>query len=128
MKNHEQQRWKKEMKQFASSNEDVLFTHNATGEYRIANIEEFLQQADNFQETIPSLRLLEGNIKNFKYKNGKYILLTLNSEDEDFLDTDGNKMNLMAFSLNILVFGYTYLFKEESYKKIRLLIRTKFVK
>ena len=128
MKDHEQHRWKEAMKEFASTNDDALFTHNYTGEYRMGNLEEFSGQMDMFQAQIPSLRLLEGNIKHFKYKNGKYVLITLNSEDEDFLDTDGNKLNLLAFSLNFMVSGYSYLFKKKSYKKIESGIRHRFVK
>ena len=128
LKDQQQEMWKDNMKEFAEGNDDALFSHNATGQYRVANIEEFLQQADLFQESIPSLRLLEGNIKHFKYKNNKYVFITLNSEEEDFQKTDGNHMSGIAFALNYCVFGYSYLFKKKSYKKIEEEIKSRFIK
>ena len=52
----------------------------------------------------------------------------MNSEEEDFQKTDGNTLSGIGFALNYCVFGYSYLFKKKSYKKIEEEIKSRFIK
>ena len=117
IKDVEQARWKREMKDFRSythRNEDCLFVHNYTNSYRVATNKEVEEQFKTFGEI--GLELYQANIKKFPYKKKNYVLITINGDKVQ--GTDGDTISKMAFVLNFLVSGFTYLFKEHSWNEI----------
>ena len=119
-----QKRWKEQMKNFRSyfnRNEDILFVHNNSNTYNYTTNNEFLEQLDDWNERGLSLTLLQDNTRKFDYKGKTYKMITINGgykDNEKFDDSDGNTISEMAFALNFLVCGFTYLFKYHSYEEI----------
>lgn len=121
-----QKRWKKEMKWFASAtarNEDLIYIHNHTNQYMCGTNEEFIQELNQWAEMEMNIQVYESNIKHLTWKGNKYIMITFNG---DCLEgTDGDVLNEMAFALNFMVSGFTYLFKYEKYHEIKDEIRAR---
>ena len=118
-------RWKEQMKTFMSyqmRNEDVLFIHNKTNSYQVCENKEFLQQLQHFKNSDLKLDLHKANIRPFDYKKKKFIMLTINGDD--LTGSDGDTISEMAFACNMLVGGFTYLFKYHSYKEIEKEIKS----
>lgn len=118
-------RWKNEMKDFTSyahRNEDFLYIHNHYNKYMVGENKEFLNQLQLFKDAGLNLKLYKKNIKNFTYKNKKYIMITINGEDCE--GTDGDAMSEMAFAFGVIVGGFTYLFKYHSFQEIESEIKS----
>ena len=113
----EKKRWKQEMKQFASHdsrNEDALFNHNHSDLYCVLTNKEFLVQLAEFAAL--EMQLLQCNIRKFAWKGKGYVLITINGGGSD--GTGAESVSKQALALNVLVSGFTYLFKEHSYNAI----------
>jgi len=117
IKDQEKQRWKYAMKNFSSysqRNEEALFVHNATNSYRVCNNREMIDQFKVFGEK--GLEFYQDNIRKFTYKKKDYVMITINGEN--VMGSDGEKHSAMAFALNFMVCGYTYLFKKHSWEEL----------
>lgn len=114
-KNEEEERWKLQMKEFVNNKkEDALFVHNMTYEYYVANNEELETQFEIFGEK--GLELYQANIKHFTFENKKFVMITINGEN--VIGSYGERLSPIAFALNQIVCGYTYIIREHSWKKL----------
>ena len=114
-KSEEEERWKLNMKQFVNNiKEDALFVHNMTNSYCVSTNEELETQFEIFGEK--GLELYQDNIKKFTFKNKKFVMITINGKN--VIGSYGERLSPIAFALNEIVSGYTYIFRENSWKKL----------
>ena len=129
IKGRAQKRWKYAMKGFHSEfpDEDILYTQNSTGEYRFAKNNEFLQQLNDWSIEGRNHILNEENTRMFTWKGNWYVLITINAakDNDQFWGGSGAMINEQAFALNFVIAGFSYLFKKDSFDKIKNDIKKK---
>ena len=86
--------------------EQVLIYHNELRDYRCATWKEFIDDVKSYD-----VKLLDCNVRNWKWGNKKYIRFTVVAKSTTYCGTSG-----MEFAFGHMIDGFSYLVESELWK------------
>mgnify|MGYP001626576259 CR=1 FL=1 len=110
LKDKETKRFHDAVKHAKKAKEEIFFISVHLNEYRNANWEEFFAQVDEWVEQLDDLKLLDDNIRTWKWGKQKYYRLT-------FTSSNMTSPSRTEFAFGHLIHGLTYVVKKEDFKK-----------
>ena len=99
----------KEFKKFGlKRGEEVMMYHNKLREYRLMTWKEMMEDIKNSEG---ELKLMDCNVRNWKWGNKKYIRFTVVAKSTTYCGTSG-----MEFAFGQMIDGFSYLVESDLWK------------
>ena len=106
----ETERFNNGIKNMKKSNEDIMFLSVHLNEYRFATWDEFAGQIQEWAEKLDDVKLLDENIRVWKWGKQKYYRIT-------FTSSNFTSHSRTEFAFGHMIQGLTYVVKKEDFKK-----------